>query len=142
MPHTNQERRARDISDNVCPGISGFPPEVNDQGDGKGQQRPSGSQTTRSRRCGPGVGQSTGDRLASQELQGKDTEAAGSTAVKPETSCVIPHTHHLTKSSAGQLGQRGPSHVTAGAPGSDKAWTGRTTTGPSVPGCPFPGRRL
>lgn len=73
---------------------------------------------------------------------GKDTEAAGSTAVKPETSCVIPHTHHLTKSSAGQLGQQGPSHVTAGASGSDKAWTGHTTTGPSVPGCPFPGRGL
>lgn len=58
--------------------------------------------------------------LASQEPRGKGMEAAGSAAIKPETSCVIPHTHHLTESLAGQLGWRGPSHVTAGALGSDK----------------------
>ena len=38
--------------------------------------------------------------LASQEPQVKGMEAAGSAAVKPEMSCVIPHTHHLTKSLA------------------------------------------
>lgn len=74
--------------------------------------------------------------LASQEPRGKGMEAAGSAAVKPETSCVIPHTHHLTESLAGQLGWRGPSHVTAGALGSDKTWPGRATMAHPSRGAP------
>lgn len=106
--------------------LLGSRPEVNDQG---GRVKASwwpeltfwrlSSKKQRTWALGSGNQQGT-DCLASQGLEEKGTEAAGSIAIKPETAYVIPHTHHLTESSAGQLGQLGLTHVTAG---SDKTWT-------------------
>lgn len=74
--------------------------------------------------------------LASQELQGKGTEAAGSAAVKPETSTHSPSDRELGRTA----GSAGPFSGDNGSPrlGQSTAWARHNR--PICPGVPLPGR--
>lgn len=79
--------------------------------------------------------------LASQEPQGKGMEAAGSAAVKPEMSCVIPHSPS-DRELGRTAGLAGPFSCDSGSPGLGQNMARARHNGPSVPGRPFPGRGL
>ena len=85
----------------------------------------------------PGWGSQQGIvRLASQEPQGKGTEAAGSAAVKPETSTHSPSDQELGRAA----GSAGPFSCDNGSPrlGQSVDWARHNR--PICPGVPLPGQ--